>query len=190
MCPLILPHRTHTRDESLCRIKWTFDESQNEPSHANVCCIPTIEPCLTAASRGVPQWRWRTRWLGCVTRWPSRRQSRRRHWVRSRQPSRASSAHDSRSVSRRRPFPTTSREQKEAAFGRDEESAEGARVGWWLAVDKKLEGEIRTKIAPLSDKVSPSTLNPLKQAANSHPCVVVSRCRLRRRRLSWRRQRA
>ena len=37
-------------------------------------------------------------------------------------------------------------------------SAEGARVGWWLAVDKKLEGEIRTKIAPLSDKVSPPTL--------------------------------
>ena len=86
--------------------------------------------------------------------------------MRSRQPSRASSAHDSRSVSRRRPFPTTSREQKEAAFGRDEESAEGARVGWWLAVDKKLEGEIRTKIAPLSDKVSPSTppLNPLSKS--------------------------
>ena len=72
--------------------------------------------------------------------------------MRSRQPSRASSAHDSRSVSRRRPFPTG--EQQEAAFGREEESAEGARVGWWLAVDKKLEGEIRTKIAPLSDKVS------------------------------------
>ena len=76
--------------------------------------------------------------------------------MRSRQPSRASSARDSRSVSRRRPFPTG--EQKEAAFGREEESAEGARVGWWLAVDKKLEGEIRTKIAPLSDKVSPPTL--------------------------------
>ena len=39
-------------------------------------------------------------------------------------------------------------------------------MGWWLAVDKKLEGEIRTKIAPLSDKVSPSTppLNPLSKS--------------------------
>ena len=44
-------------------------------------------------------------------------------------------------------------------------SAEGARVGWWLAVDKKLEGEIRTKIAPLSDKVSPPTLPESSQAS-------------------------
>ena len=41
-------------------------------------------------------------------------------------------------------------------------------------MDKKLEGEIRTKIAPLSDKVSPPTLSePSQQVGNSHPCCCV-----------------
>ena len=146
---------------------------------ANVCYyqpmpIPTIEPCLTATSCGVPQWRWRTRWLGCVTRWPSRRQSRRRHWVRSRQPSRASSAHDSRSVSRRRPFPTTSREQKEAAFGREEESAEGARVGWQWTRSWRARSAPRSHRSATRSALHPSS-KPSQQVGNSHPscCAQV-----------------
>ena len=51
-----------------------------------------------------------------------------------------------------------------------------AWVGW-LAVDKKLEGEIRTKIAPLSDKVRPRpSPESSQQVGNSHPCCCVLLC--------------
>ena len=51
-------------------------------------------------------------------------------------------------------------------------------MGWWLAVDKKLEGEIRTKIAPLSDKVRPRPSSESSQASCKFTpvrcCVQVS----------------